>query len=63
VIVNVLGIAGASPRYDYIYGSTANAALITFTKAAGAYSSRFGVRVCGLNPGPTETDRLKKVVP
>ncbi|VVE13650.1 short-chain dehydrogenase/reductase [Pandoraea cepalis] len=58
VIINVIGIAGAAPRYDYISGSTANAALIAFTKATGAHASRNGVRVVGVNPGPTETDRL-----
>ncbi|VVD95174.1 short-chain dehydrogenase [Pandoraea eparura] len=58
VIINVIGIAGAAPRYDYISGSTANAALIAFTKATGAHASRKGVRVVGVNPGPTETDRL-----
>ena len=58
VIVNVVGIAGAAPRYDYLCGSTANAGLIAFTKAAGAHSARKGVRVVGVSPGPTETDRL-----
>ncbi|MEY5003367.1 MAG: hypothetical protein RL678_1176 [Pseudomonadota bacterium] len=61
VIINVIGIAGASPRYDYIYGSVANAALNTFTRAVGAHSAGFGVRVCGINPGPTETERLRKL--
>ncbi len=59
VIINVIGIAGAQPRYDYIYGSVANAALNTFTRAVGAHSAGFCVRVCGLNPGPTETERLR----
>lgn len=58
VIVNVIGIAGASPRYNYLCGSMANSALITFTRAAGAYAANKGVRVVGVNPGPTETDRL-----
>lgn len=58
VIVNVVGIAGVAPKYDYISGSMANASLIAFTKAAGAYSSSRGVRVVGVNPGATETDRL-----
>jgi NAD(P)-dependent dehydrogenase (short-subunit alcohol dehydrogenase family) len=61
VIVNVIGSAGAAPRYDYIYGSTANAALISFTKAVGAHSAGHGVRVVGVNPGPTETERLTKL--
>ncbi|KSV84155.1 short-chain dehydrogenase/reductase [Sinorhizobium sp. GL28] len=58
VIVNVIGIAGAEPRYDYICGSVANAALIAFTKATGAHTARKGVRLVGINPGPTQTDRL-----
>ena len=61
VIVNVIGIAGAAPRYDYICGSVANSALISFTKAAGAYTTRAGVRIVGVNPGATETDRLRKL--
>lgn len=61
VIVNVLGIAGAAPRHDYICGSTANAGLMAFTKAVGGYSTERGVRVVGVNPGPTETERLVKL--
>ena len=60
-IVNVIGFAGAAPRYDYLCGSVANAALIAFTRAVGAHSSKNGVRVLGLNPGPTKTDRLIKL--
>jgi NAD(P)-dependent dehydrogenase (short-subunit alcohol dehydrogenase family) len=58
VIVNVIGIAGADPRYDYVCGSMANASLISFTKAVGAYATSKGVRVVGVNPGPTKTERL-----
>lgn len=60
VIVNVIGMAGVNPKYSYLCGSVANAALITFTKAVGGYSSHVGsgIRVLGLNPGPTSTDRL-----
>ena len=61
VVINIIGMAGASPSYDYICGSMANASLITFTKAVGGYSSKSGVRVLGVNPGPTETDRLVKL--
>jgi 3-oxoacyl-[acyl-carrier protein] reductase len=61
VILNVIGIAGAAPRYDYLAGSTANAALMAFTRAVGAHSAMHGVRVLGLNPGPTQTDRLVKL--
>lgn len=58
VIVNVIGIAAEMPRYDYLCGATGNAALTTFTKAVGARSTTRGVRVVGVHPGPTETDRL-----
>lgn len=61
VVINIIGMAGAAPSYDYICGSMANSALITFTKAVGGYSSQSGVRVLGVNPGPTETDRLMKL--
>lgn len=58
VVINVIGVAGAAPRYDYLCGSMANAGLISFTKAVGAHASTHGVRMVGVNPGPTETDRL-----
>ncbi|RAI64829.1 short-chain dehydrogenase [Pseudomonas fluorescens] len=58
VIVNIIGIAGVMPRYDYLCGSVGNAALITFTQAVGAECAKQGVRVLGVNPGPTETDRV-----
>lgn len=58
VVVNVIGIAGAAPRYDYICGAMANSALVSFTRAAGAESTRHGVRILGINPGPTQTERL-----
>lgn len=87
VIVNVIGSGGASPRYEYVCGSAANSALMTFTKAVGAHAARIGVdqdsrsgtqsgdsagaggpatrsgrvRVLGVNPGPTSTDRLLSV--
>jgi len=59
VIVNIIGMAGAAPRADYICGSTANAALIAFTQAVGAASPRHGVRVFGINPSPTRSDRME----
>jgi 3-oxoacyl-[acyl-carrier protein] reductase len=59
VIANIIGMAGAAPRNEYICGSTANAALIAFTQAVGAASQRHGVRVFGINPSPTKTDRTE----
>lgn len=61
-IVNIIGMAGRAPRYDYICGGTGNAALIAFTSAVGGEASRYGVRVFGINPALTETDRVKTLL-
>ncbi len=58
VIVNMIGSAGESLDYDYIAGGVGNAALIAFTRSIGSRSVDFGVRVVGINPGPTDTDRI-----
>ena len=57
VIVNIIGAAGERFNYDYITGSTGNAALMAFTKSLGGKSLHYGVRVVGINPGPVATDR------
>jgi NAD(P)-dependent dehydrogenase (short-subunit alcohol dehydrogenase family) len=58
VIVNVIGAAGERPSPGYIAGAGGNAALMALTRALGATSTRWGVRVVGVNPGLIETDRL-----
>lgn len=62
VIANIIGMAGAAPRSEYIAGSTANAALMAFTQAVGATSPRKGVRVFGINPSPTRSDRMETML-
>ena len=57
VIINVIGGAGERPTAGYVAGSIANAGLITMSRALGAESPKFGVRVLGLNPTATATDR------
>jgi 3-oxoacyl-[acyl-carrier protein] reductase len=57
-IVNIIGMAGPAPRWDYVAGSTGNAGLNAFTKAVGSRSVDFGVRVFGINPAATRTDRI-----
>ena len=59
VISNIIGMAGQVPRAEYICGSTANAALMAFTQAVGGTSPRRGVRVFGINPSPTRSDRME----
>ncbi len=57
VIVNVIGLAGEKPDYEYIAGSAGNASLMAFTRAIGSRSIDQGVRVLAVNPGPVKTDR------
>jgi NAD(P)-dependent dehydrogenase (short-subunit alcohol dehydrogenase family) len=58
VIINVIGMRGATPKSDYVAGSAGNAALMAFTVSVGAEAADFGVRVVGVNPGKTLTKRL-----
>ncbi|PLC52146.1 short-chain dehydrogenase [Pollutimonas nitritireducens] len=57
VILNIIGIAGEKLNPKSIGTTTANAALIAFTKALGAESVDYGVRVVGINPGLIRTGR------
>jgi 3-oxoacyl-[acyl-carrier protein] reductase len=58
VIVNIIGLAGVAPRWDYVCGAAGNAALISFTRAIGGKTPESGVRVVGINPASTRTDRI-----
>jgi 3-oxoacyl-[acyl-carrier protein] reductase len=59
VILNVIGYAGERHNARYVIGSTGNAALMAFTRTAGSQSPDFGVRILGVNPGYTATDRAE----
>ena len=58
VICNIIGMAGRAPRAGYICGGTGNAALIAFTSALGGAAQEAGVRIFGINPAATATDRM-----
>jgi NAD(P)-dependent dehydrogenase (short-subunit alcohol dehydrogenase family) len=63
VILNNIGSGGENFDFNYIAGTTGNAALMAFTRALGGRSlSDDHVRVIGVNPGPVETDRVRKVL-
>ena len=62
VIVNVIGAAGEKFPPGYIAGAAGNAALMAFTRAMGHASQKDGVRVVGINPGATETDRQEMLL-
>ncbi len=59
VIINIIGLGGERLDAGYIAGATGNAGLMAFTRAVGANSLDFGVRVVGINPGPVLTDRVE----
>jgi len=61
VILNNIGNGGENFDFDYIAGSTGNAALMAFTRALGGKSLRDGIRVVGINPGPVDTDRIRNL--
>jgi NAD(P)-dependent dehydrogenase (short-subunit alcohol dehydrogenase family) len=62
VILNNIGNGGQNFDFNYIAGSTGNAALMAFTCALGGRSLEDGIRVVGINPGPVATERISKVL-
>ena len=58
VILNIIGAAAVKPMYNYIAGTTGNAGLTAFTKALSNGSTYHGIRVLGISPGLTTSDRL-----
>jgi NAD(P)-dependent dehydrogenase (short-subunit alcohol dehydrogenase family) len=57
VVVNVIGAAAESPNPNYIAGCMGNISLMMFTECLGGESIKDGVRVVGVNPGSTMSDR------
>ncbi len=58
VIVNVIGAGGKVASPTHLGGGAANAALMLVTAGLGnAYAGK-GVRVVGINPGLTDTERV-----
>ncbi len=58
VIVNVIGMAAEQPSFEYLCGAAANAGLANFTRALGKGWREHGVRVVGVHPPATRTDRI-----
>jgi len=59
VIINVIGNCGERPDPEIIVATITNSGLMAFTRALGSVSPDKGVRVLGINPGPTLTERLE----
>jgi len=62
VILNIIGNAGKKPSAGYIAGGIANAGLMNFTAGLAHDAGPFGVRVVGINPGMTRTDRMATLI-
>src|SRR5271155_1903948 len=58
VIISVIGGGGKVASPTHIAGGAANAALMLATAGLGAAYAGKGVRVVGVSPGLTETDRV-----
>jgi len=58
VIVNIIGVGGKVASSAHLAGGAANAALMLATAGLGATYAPSGVRVVGVSPSLTETDRV-----
>ena len=58
-VVHVSGIGGRTPGREFAIGGSANAALLSFTKALADLGIADGVQVNAINPGAIRTDRLR----
>ncbi len=58
VVVSIIGAGGKVASVTHLAGGSANAALMLATAGLGAAYAGKGVRVVGVSPGLTETDRV-----
>lgn len=59
-IVNIIGMGGKSAQQVFLSGGAANAALMLATVGWANALGRHGIRVNGINPGSTLTDRVQR---
>lgn len=62
VIINVIGNCGERPDPEIIVATVTNSGMMNFTRALGSVSVNHGVRVLGVNPGATSTERLVHIM-
>jgi len=60
-IVNIIGGAAHTPSPTFLPGSTANAALLNFTKGISKELIRNNIRINAISPGSTATERAKRL--
>lgn len=57
-IVNIIGLGGKQAQTIHLSGGAANAALMLVTAGWATALGKYGIRVNGINPGNTLTDRV-----
>jgi NAD(P)-dependent dehydrogenase (short-subunit alcohol dehydrogenase family) len=60
-IVNIIGGAGRTPEAVFLPGSTANAALLNFTRGVSKFLAEHNVRINAISPGTTATARADRL--
>lgn len=58
-IINIVGGAAKTPSATFLTGSTANAALINFTRGISKELAQHNIRINAISPAATETERAK----
>lgn len=58
-IVNIIGGAARTPFVGFLAGSTANAALLNFTRGVSRELARHNVRINAISPGSTATEHAE----
>ena len=61
-IVNIVGGAARTPSAEFLTGSTANAALINFTRGVSKELAKHNVRIVAISPGATATERAERLL-
>jgi 3-oxoacyl-[acyl-carrier protein] reductase/bacilysin biosynthesis oxidoreductase BacG len=60
-IVNIIGAAGRTPVPTFLAGSTANAALINFTRGLSKEIAKHNIRIIAVSPTAAETERANRL--
>ena len=61
-IVNIIGMGGKSASPMHLSGGAANSALMLVTVGWASILGKYGIRVNGINPGNTLTERLHEAL-
>jgi 3-oxoacyl-[acyl-carrier protein] reductase/bacilysin biosynthesis oxidoreductase BacG len=61
-IVNIVGAAARTPESTFLAGSTANAALLNFTRGVSKMLAPHNIRINAISPGFTATERAERLV-